>query len=60
MLVRFYYKDLQLTPYSNYIKYRYAGFSEIIRYTFGYKVEYQSWEKLMIDTINFYNAITLN
>ena len=58
MSVRFYYKGLQLTPYSNYIHYRYANYSDVIRYTYEYSLIYSEWEYLMKDTLSFYNAVT--
>lgn len=60
LISRFYYKDVQLTPYYDYIKYRYAGFTQLIRYTYNYQLLYSEWEKLMNDTINFYNAVCFN
>lgn len=57
---RFYYKEKQLTPYSDYILYRYAGYSEIIRYTYKYRLDYNEWSRLMEDTLVFYNAICEN
>lgn len=58
MSVRFFYKNLQLAPYSNYIRYRYARYSDIIRFTYSYSLNYSSWYNLLTDTMNFYNAIT--
>lgn len=60
LISRFYYKDLILTPYSDYIKYRFAGFSQLIRYTFKYELKYSEWETLMNDTLSFYNALCKN
>ena len=60
MSVRFYYKNLQLTPYSNYIHYRFANFTDIIRYTYEYNLVYSSWQELLKDTLLFYNAVVKN
>ena len=60
MLSRFYYKGMQLTPYSEYVKYRFAGYSQLIRYTYSYKLQYTQWESLMNDTLKFYDAVSLN
>lgn len=52
-----YFKDLPLTPYTDYIKYRYADFSDLKSYTYCYLVQHQSWEKATKDALDFYNAI---
>ena len=57
---RFYYKGIQLTPYSEYIRYRYAGYATIMRYTYTYSLVYSQWKKLMEDTLTFYNAVYRN
>ena len=60
LLSRFFYKGMQLTPYSEYVKYRYAGYSQLIRYTYCYQLQYRDWDKLMNDTLEFYNAVEKN
>lgn len=60
LLSRFYYKGLQLTPYSEYIRYRYANYSQIMRYTYSYQLKYEEWRHLMEDTLRFYNAVYTN
>lgn len=60
LLTRFFYKGFQLTPYSDYVKYRFAKFSQLIRYTYNYRLEYSEWRKLMTDTLVFYNAVCDN
>lgn len=52
-----YFKDLPLTPYTDYIKYRYADFSDLNSYTYCYLIQHQSWEKATKDALDFYNAI---
>ena len=60
MSVSFFYKGLQLAPYSNYILYRYANYSDIIRYTYEYGLVYSEWEELLRESLSFYNAVTRN
>ena len=55
--LKIYYKNYQLTPYSYYVRYRYAEINEICRYTYSYCVNYKSWEKTMDDAEEFYNAV---
>ena len=57
LMSRFFYKGLQLTPYSKFVEYRYANYSDIMRYTYDYKVSYDSWIPMMNDAISFYNAV---
>lgn len=57
LMCRFFYKGLQLTPYSEYIRYRYAKYADIMEYTYNYSVEYNEWHHLMQDTLDFYNAV---
>lgn len=54
-----FYKGYQLTPYSYYVRYRYAQVSDICRYTYSYPVQYSAWRDAMHDAINFYNAVVL-
>lgn len=51
------YKDQLLTPYTDYIRYRYADFSSLHRYTHTYGLEVEQWEKVMNDALGFYNAV---
>lgn len=51
------YKGISLTPYTNYIKYRYANFSQINRCTESYPLVESSWRLLMTDAVDFYNAV---
>ncbi len=57
LLSQFYYKGQRLTPYSKYVEYRYAGYADIIRYTYDYRVTVESWEPLILEALKFYNAI---
>lgn len=60
LITRFFYKGIQLTPYSDYIRYRFANFSQLIHYTYNYSLVYSEWRKLMNDTLLFYNAVCDN
>lgn len=60
LITRFFYKGIQLTPYSDYIRYRFANFSQLIHYTYNYSLVYSEWRKLMNDTLSFYNAVCDN
>lgn len=57
LMSQFFYKGLQLTPYSQYIRYRYSNYSDLIRYTYDYALRYDEWRSLMQDTLDFYNAV---
>lgn len=57
LMSKFYYKGLQLTPYSKFVEYRRAGYYDIMRYTYNYNVSYESWTVLMNEAISFYNAV---
>lgn len=57
LMSQFFYKGLQLTPYSQYIRYRYSNYSDLIRYTYDYALRYDEWRTLMKDTLDFYNAV---
>lgn len=52
-----YYKGVKLAPYSNLITYRYANFRTITSHTYEYNLEYNEWNHLINDSIDFYNAI---
>lgn len=51
------YKDTTLTPYEDYIRYRFADASQLVRYTETYGVEESSWRRVMEDALAFYNAV---
>lgn len=53
----FKYKDLLLAPYSFYIKYKNSTFASVTRCTYEYPLNYDSWDSVMTDCIDFYNAI---
>lgn len=57
LMSQFFYKGLQLTPYSQYIRYRYSNYSDLMRYTYDYALSYDEWRSLMLDTLDFYNAV---
>lgn len=49
------YNDIQITPYSYLVKYRFAGYSEIHRYTRKYDVKYESWYDALSFSAEAYN-----
>lgn len=51
------YKGVLLTPYMDYIRYRYADFSTLYRYTQSYALVETEWKKVMGDALGFYNGI---
>lgn len=53
----FRFKDIILAPYSFYVKYKNSTFASVVRCTYEYQLEYNSWDKVMSDCIDFYNAI---
>lgn len=53
----FKYKECTLTPYSFYVKYRHSDYANLVRYTYDYRVDYESWRMLLSDCLDFYNAI---
>lgn len=57
LMSQFFYKGIRLTPYSQYIRYRYSNYSDLMRYTYDYSLIYNEWRRLMQDTIDFYNAV---
>ena len=57
---KFKYKDILLTPYSFYIKYRHSTYASIVRCTYEYSFCYESWNHVMSDCIDFSNAIVFN
>jgi hypothetical protein len=54
------YNDIQIIPYSYLIKYRYAEFSEIRRYTRRYEVDYSSWFDALTFGVEAYNLSVNN
>lgn len=53
----FMYKDIILAPYSFFIKYKNSTFASVTRCTYQYSLEYKSWDSVMTDCLNFYDAI---
>lgn len=52
------YKDIEILPYSEWVKYYYAGFNSIMRYTRSYHCNRESWRhsmEFLLDYVN--NAI---
>ncbi len=48
-LTKLKYKNIEITPFSEWIEYEYAKFNEIIRYTKKHRIENKSWS----EAINF-------
>ena len=44
------YKNIEITPFSDWIHYRFAQFNQIIRYTKSHKLIQQSWYEAMLFT----------
>jgi len=57
---KFKYKNILLTPYSFYVKYKNSTYASVIKCTYEYHVCYESWQQVMSDCIAFYNAIVFN
>ena len=53
----FKYKDFILAPYSFYVKYKNSTFASVTRCTYEYSLNYESWNSVMTDCLDFYNAI---
>lgn len=53
----FRFKDIILAPYSFYVKYKNSTFASVVRCTYEYQLEYISWDEVMSNCIDFYNAI---
>lgn len=53
----FRFKDAILAPYSFYVKYKNSTFASVVRCTYEYQLNYDSWDIVMSDCIKFYNAI---
>lgn len=56
----FMYKDIVLAPYSYYVKYKYSTYASVVSCTNCYHLNYQEWEQVMNDCLEFYNAIVSN
>lgn len=55
--VTFMYKDVKLTPYSYYVKYRKSDYDSVVRCTYCYYPKFEEWERVMKDCIDFYDAV---
>ncbi|MBQ0142451.1 MAG: hypothetical protein KBT06_06585 [Prevotellaceae bacterium] len=53
----FKYKDVILAPYSYYVKYKNSDYASVTRCTYCYELEYSEWDKVMSDSLTFYNAV---
>lgn len=53
----FKYKGFILAPYSFYVKYKNSTFASVTRCTYEYSLNYESWDSVMTDCLDFYNAI---
>ena len=51
------YKDVLLSPYADYVKYRNSTVGDILKFTKSYRLEYEEWEYLLKSTLDFYNAV---
>ena len=49
------YKDIELLPYSEWVKYYYAGYNEIMRFTRSYPCHRASWNYAMIFLVEYIN-----
>lgn len=54
--LQIYYKGIGILPYSQWVHYRKACASEIIRYTRRYHLDNQEWMKTMAFTADVYNS----
>lgn len=50
------YKDIELLPYSIWVKYYYAGFSELLHCTRSYRVNRSNWDVCMAFVVDFVNS----
>lgn len=55
--VTFMYKDVKLTPYSYYVKYRHSDYASVVRCTYQYYPKFEEWERVMKDCLDFYDAV---
>ncbi len=49
------YKDIELLPYSEWVKYYYAGYNEIMRFTRSYPSHRESWHNVMKFLVRYIN-----
>lgn len=49
------YKDIELLPYSEWVKYYYAGYNEIMRFTRSYPSHRESWHYVMAFLVSYIN-----
>lgn len=57
---KYFLKGIMLAPYSFYVKYKRSNYASVIKCTYEYDVNYNSWTKVMDDCISFYNAVVFN
>ena len=57
---KYFYKGIMLAPYSFYVKYKRSNYASVVRCTYEYDVNYNSWTNVMDDCIYFYNAVVFN
>lgn len=57
---KYFFKGIMLAPYSFYVKYKRSNYASVIKCTYEYDVNYNSWTKVMDDCISFYNAVVFN
>lgn len=57
---KYFYKGIMLAPYSFYVKYKRSNYASVVRCTYEYDVNYNSWTNVMDDCISFYNAVVFN
>lgn len=55
--VTFMYKDVELAPYSYYVKYRYSDYASVVRCTYQYYLKFEEWPHVMSDCLTFYEAV---
>lgn len=58
--IQIFYKGIGILPYSEWVHYRYASTSQIIRYTRRYRLENNEWMKTMTFTADVYNLAVQN
>lgn len=54
------YKDIELLPYSEWVKYYYAGYNEIMRFTRSYPSHRESWHYAMLFLVRYINNALTN
>lgn len=50
------YKDIELLPYSEWVKYYYAGYNSIMRFTRSYLANRDSWGHALEFVVNYVNS----